>query len=321
MPEAMDLLHDWQSRGEPFVFMGGGTDLLVDMKQRQVTPGHVMSLSGLPELHGIEKTQGALKIGAAVTLAELCENALLRTHAPSLASAAALVASPQIRQAATVGGNLLLDNRCQYYNQSQHNRALHGPCFKADGEACHLVKSAGRDSTPVCRARCCSDLTAVALLLHARLHFSGPAGRREVRLAGLHSGEGLAPYAREAGEILTHIEIPLPAPAAMSYRKLRIRNTLDFPSLGVAASLQSTAQGAELGVALVGIGTRPGLFRYRAQDFPRHSDLCARACADAGAAAVVYADGVFPRGYRKQMIAVFIGRALADVQGNTGAQS
>jgi len=317
LADAVAVLHELH--GEDVALLGGGTDLLVNLRQQQPGPITLVSVAGLPELRGIDQPgPDRLRIGAGVTLAELVKDETVRRLAPCLASTAGQVASPQIRQSATIGGNLLLDNRCLYYNQSERNRAVHSACFKADGEVCHLVKSATREDQPVCRARCCSDLTAVVALLDAQLHFSSPEGARQMAFADLHGGEGLAPFTRSDTEILTAIDIPLPAPQAMDYRKLRIRATLDFPALGVAVSLNPGANGNELGVAVVGVNTRPGWFHYVATDFADDGAMCAQACSDANAFAVTYAGGGFSRGYRKDMIAVFIRRSLAGLGMQSG---
>lgn len=313
LPALRTLLTRLGREQRRFAVAAGGTDLMPQLKQRLVAPEVLVSLNGVGELGGIElQDDGTLRIGALTRLADLVDSALVRQHQPALAAAAGRVASPQIRNRATLGGNLLVNNRCIYVNQSPLNRAVHAPCFKVDGDVCHIVKSAVRGQLPQCQARFVSDTAPVLLLLEARLVLLRGRGERRVPLRRFYRNDGMERNVLRPGEIIGWIEVPPATGLQVDYDKLAVRNALDFPSLGVAVGVRRDAAGQplELSVALTGLGTHPGYWRHAITDPASLPKVVAKAGARAGKFATTYQQDFFPRDYRKKMIGVFIQRSL-----------
>lgn len=231
LQEACSLLRE---HGEQAAILAGGTDLLVRMKQRTVTPHHLVNLRSISDYDGIaDMEEEGLRIGALTTLHTLTTSPAIQVHAPILAQAARRVASPQIRHLATLGGNLCLQRRCWYYNQSAFWRQAHLPCFRTGGDECHVVK--GGDT---CYALLSADTVPALLALGAEVKVVGPEGETVMPLERLYPGLGLATTTLTAGDILVEVRLPpLPAGAYMAYRKQAVRGALDFPLINVAVVL------------------------------------------------------------------------------------
>lgn len=298
--------------GHDFALAAGATDLMPQIKQGVKTPTLLISLNGLPELAGVQaRADGSHCLGALTRLADVASDARLRQHYPALCAAAGRVASPPIRQRASLGGNLLVDNRCIYINQSPLNRAVHAACFKAGGEVCPLVKSAVRGVLPQCQARFVSDTAPVLLLLDAVLRLVSPRGERRLPLAQFYRDDGMQRHVLASDEVLVAIELPPADGLRIDYDKLAIRRALDFPSLGIALGVRADSAGAlsELSLAMTGIGTHPGCWHFAAAAHESPNALLDAACAAARDSATTYQQDFFPRDYRKRMIDVFIRRA------------
>lgn len=304
--------------GGDYVLAAGATDLMPQIKQGVITPSRLISLNGVRELQGIAlHADGSCRIGALTRLADLAGDARLRRRYPALCAAAGRVASPPIRQRASLGGNLLVDNRCIYVNQSRINRAVHAACFKSGGEVCHLVKSAVRGELGQCQARCVSDTAPVLLLLDAVLHLTSPRGERRLPLARFYRDDGMLRHVLASDEVLVAIELPPADGLRIDYDKLAIRRGLDFPSLGIALGVRADGAGAlrELSLAMTGIGTHPGCWRFAAAAHTSPGALLEAAIAAARDSATTYQQDFFPRDYRKRMIEVFIRRAAQRLGG------
>ncbi len=252
LDEALALL---ERHGERALLLAGGTDLVPNMKHELFTPEVVVSLQAIEALRGVrEEPDGALAIGATTTLARLADDALVRARAPALAQACGLVAGPQLRRMGTLGGNVMLDTRCQWYNQTYFWRQALGFCLKKDGSACHVV-AGGRN----CVAAASNDSAPVLMTLGATLVFEGPRGRRELPIDELWHHDGV--YNKTVkGEILREVRLPRPAPGHRgAYGKLRERGSIDFPLFGVAVRLDLDAAGlvADADVCAVALQARP----------------------------------------------------------------
>lgn len=300
------LVQDYQQQGRKFAFAAGGTNLIPQLKVKSFSLDNMISLAGLTELNRIERQGDRLVIGALTPLCDIVTSDLITEYLPTLAEAAHKVASPQIRNRATLGGNIMVDNRCIYINQSTLNRGCHAPCFKADGDICHLVKSAKRGDETLCQARFVSDTAPILLLLGAELRLVGPDGTRQIQLDELYLNDGIISRSLKPGELISHIDIKIPHRSHFHYEKLTIRKALDFPSLGVAVSLCD----GDLGVALTGLNVRPGLFRAKSADYDTFEDMVVDVTEQAMGFAVTYQQDFFPRAYRKSMIPVFIRRGI-----------
>lgn len=233
--------------------LAGGTDLLVAYKNGLGGGAALVSLTRLP-LAGIEERDGGCSLGATTTLAELVRWRPSGA-AGELSRAAALVGAPPIRTRATLGGNLCLDTRCTFYNQSAFWRSGRPPCHKAGGAVCHAVPG-----SPRCHACHQADLPPLLIALGAEVEVASAAGTRRLPLEELYSGDGQEPLGLEAGELLTRVIVPRPAPASgAAYEKLRPRKGLDFPAAAAAVVLERHPGGgcAAARVVLGAVGSGP----------------------------------------------------------------
>ena len=252
--EAVSLLAEF---GEDAMPIAGGTDLMPNMKHRLFTPGHVVSLNGIASMRGIGTTPSGdrLRIGALETLADVSSHPAVRRHFTGLAEAAGLVAGPQLRNMGTIGGNVCLDTRCTYYNQTEFWRAALGYCLKKDGTVCHVTK-VGRK----CVAAHSADTPPNLIALGASLSLTGPGGTREIDAGDFFVTDGIRNTLRAPDEILTGITIPITNGRHRSaYRKLRQRNSIDFPLLSVAVAGEFEEDGTVAGLTGVvsALGARP----------------------------------------------------------------
>jgi 4-hydroxybenzoyl-CoA reductase subunit beta len=208
--------------------MAGGTDLLPNLKHGLYDIDRIISLRGLLELQKITRKGETLSIGAGVKLNELIEDPMILNLAPALSIAASHIASPQIRNMATVGGNICLDTRCLYFNQSEVWRSALGYCLKKDGTACHVVKSGKR-----CVAASSNDLATMLLAFNARLNIWSNEGEKVIELDNFYSANGLKNNKLEPHEILTSVELELKPNAYAAFAKLRHRESIDFSLLSI----------------------------------------------------------------------------------------
>ncbi len=215
--------------------LAGGTDLVPNMKHALFTPSLVVSLARVAELRGIrEEPDGALAIGAMTTLAELARSPLVAERAPALAQAASLVAGPQLRRMGTLGGNVMLDTRCQWYNQTYFWRQALGFCLKKDGTECHVVAGGQK-----CVAAASNDTAPALMSLGAELVVEGPGGARETRpIDDFYLPDGIHNKKLGRAELLVAVRVPRQSAGHHgAYGKLRDRGSIDFPLFGVAARL------------------------------------------------------------------------------------
>ncbi len=223
--EAIEALRDPDAR-----IIAGGTDILPNLKHRLDRPSLLVSLDRVAELRHVAVDGDALLIGASVKLSEVNCHPDIATHAPSLARAAGMVASPSIRNMATIGGNIHLDTRCRYVNQSEFWRSAIGGCLKSEGDVCHVVPG-GRN----CVAAMSADCVPVLNTLDAELVLVGSEGERRVAIADYYGNDGIAHIAKAQGELMTQVRIPMaPGPRLASYAKWTVRKNIDFPLVSVA---------------------------------------------------------------------------------------
>ena len=243
--------------GDEAMPMAGGTDLMPNMKHRLFTPAHIVSLNRIAAMRGVALSPSGshLRIGALETLADVSRHPTVRRRFPGLADAAGLVAGPQLRNMGTIGGNVCLDTRCTYYNQTEFWRGALGHCLKKDGTACHVTKVGAK-----CVAAHSADTPPNLIALGASFALAGPGGEREVPAADFFVTDGIWNTRRAPGEILTEIRIPVGGPGRRSaYRKLRQRHSIDFPLLSVAVAGDFEGNGAVKRITGVvsALGARP----------------------------------------------------------------
>jgi len=239
--------------GPEAMAVAGGTDLYPNMKRRQLEPKVLVGLRALEGARGIA-ANGGLRLGALATLTEVAESRLVLDRWPAVARAAGLVSSPLLRNAGTIGGNLCVDTRCNYYNQSEPWRAAIGYCMKKDGDVC-LVAPGSR----TCWALSSSDTAPVMIALGAEATLVGPEGERRIPVRELYGADGIRYLAKRPEEVLTSIHVPDRTGWRSTYRKLRRRGSIDFPILGVAAAVRLGTGGVveEARLVLGAVDVRP----------------------------------------------------------------
>ncbi|TNE92313.1 MAG: 4-hydroxybenzoyl-CoA reductase subunit beta [Deltaproteobacteria bacterium] len=212
------------------LFVAGGTDLLPNMKHGLFTPKHLVSLSHIDGFTGVTHGEdGSLRIGAGTTLDTLAADESLPA---GLSKAAGLVAGPQHRKMGTLGGNVMLDTRCLFYNQSEQWRTALGYCLKAEGTLCHVIGSKKK-----CVAAHSADTVPVLIALDARVEVLDAGGVSEVSMRELYQQEGRKAVGLDEKALITAILVPpRPEGHVSTYRKVRTRAAIDFPQLGLGLS-------------------------------------------------------------------------------------
>lgn len=234
-------------------FIAGGTDLLPNMRRGLVDSEAVIDLAGIAELAEIAETDGRLRIGSGVSLVRIAAHPVVATRLPALAQAAASVAGPTHRSAATLGGNLCLDTRCSYYNQSEAWRAGNNYCMKRDGDGCRVAKKSKR-----CYAAFSGDVAPALIALDAEVEILGADGARRQPLIELYRDDGMQWLTLAPGELVLAVQIPLDDSWRSAYEKVRVRGAIDFPLAGVAVALRREAgKLAGLRIALTGVASQP----------------------------------------------------------------
>ena len=308
--DTMRLAGEWSGK---FDYLAGGTDLLPNYKMHINLKPHLIALDAVPELagHSLER------VGAMERLAELERDRAFLAAYPSVADAVREVATPLVRASGTVGGNLLVETRCFFFNQSYFWRESLGFCLKADGDKCHVVPQKER-----CYATFSGDLAPAFLVLDAEVEIAGPQGRRRIPLTDLYDekGDGIRRLKIQPGELLVAVHLP-PGSRTLRgrYRKLRVRPSYDFPELGVAVAGSWDGQKVEsLSVAVGGVEPYPRRFDELTDPLVGEtlSEERVRTLAEAITRAVrpVHNTFLLPD-YRRRMVSVYVRRAIAEAKG------
>ena len=219
--------------GPDAAFVAGGTDLYPNMKRRQQTPKVVIGLSRVAKLRRLRVGASGAAIGAGVSLAEIEHHRRMRRTYPGLVHAIAEISTPPLRNMGTLGGNVLLDTRCNYYDQNYEWRKAIDFCMKKDGAVCWVAPG-----SPKCLAVQSADSVPALIALRARAILASPSGEREVALEDLYANDGIHYLTKSPDELLTEIRVPSPEGWKASYRKLRRRGAFDFPVLSVGAAVR-----------------------------------------------------------------------------------
>jgi 4-hydroxybenzoyl-CoA reductase subunit beta len=254
-PESLAQALVMRSTHEDARYVSGGTDLIANMRRGLTPSGNLIELAAVPELLRFDRDKDGLHIGAAVTLATLANDDEIARDYTVLAEAAASVAGATHREVATIGGNLCLDTRCLFYNQSQWWRDSNDGCLKYEGEICHVVPTSKR-----CYAAYSGDTAPALLVLKAEIEIAGPEGSRRVPLDDLFNDDGIDYLTLKPGEMITTVHIPPVREKAVtsSYTKLRIRESIDFPLAGVADFVASeNGKVTALDAAVTGTNSSP----------------------------------------------------------------
>jgi 4-hydroxybenzoyl-CoA reductase subunit beta len=287
--------------GDGASLLAGGTDLLVSMRQGLVAPATLIGIRGLAELNGIGPDgEDTLRIGAGVALTDLAEHPIVVARYPGLAQATRSVGSRHVRNMATLGGNLRLPTRCWYTNQSENWRASRAPCWKTDGELCHVIKT-----STTCRAINSSDTAPALLALDARLKVASVRGGREVPLANFYNDDGVNHTTLASDEIITAVLVPA-ARVRMLFTKATARTGLDYGYGTLAAAVTGSNKAIRSARIVAGsVGSWPVLLA-RAGQIIVERGLNESAIADAAAAAredLGEVTNLFsPPGYKKRLV-------------------
>ena len=296
--------------------LAGGTDLLPNMKRRQQVPHTLLSLRQIDALRSMEFADSGARLGACLTLSDVASDTRFRNGATALAQAAAQVATPQIRNMATLGGNLCLDTRCNYYDQSYEWRKAINFCMKKDGVTCWVAPS-----SPKCMAVSSTDTAPALMALGARVRLVSQSGEREISLADLYNNDGMNYLHRRPDEILAEVLLDSLHDWRSTYWKLRRRGSFDFPVLSVAAAARFGNNGVmdEARIVIGSAASRP-LVAEEAAKFLVGRSLTNEAIAEAAALAARIAKPLdntdFDMSWRKKVTAEFVTYALRELRGD-----
>ena len=304
-----DALAMKRDAGPDGMFVAGGTDLYPNMKRRHQEPKTVISLMGIPELGRLD---GRI-VGPCVTLSQLSDSPTVRQSHPAIATAARLVSTPLLRNMGTLGGNLCLDTRCNYYNQSYEWRKSIDFCMKKDGHICWVAPS-----SPRCWAVSSSDVAPVMVAIGAEYRLVGRQGERVVPAGRFYHNDGINYLTKQPDEVLVDVRLPAADGWDAVYHKLRRRGSFDFPVLGVAAWVQWRGKTvSDARIVLGGVASYP-------QEVPEAgavlkgaslSDDSIAAAAEAAYRPSKPLDNTdFNLSWRKQMTRVYVKRALDELR-------
>ncbi|HRP58822.1 MAG TPA: FAD binding domain-containing protein [Vicingus sp.] len=279
-----------------FKFLAGGTDVMVNKFQGNETSGCLIDITKIEALKGITKQGNFLRIGALEILEELKFNADLKAEFPMLIEAALAVGSPLIRKTATIGGNVLCENRCLYYNQSEWWRESVGYCLKCSGDIC--IATQGKN---VCFSELVSDTAPALIAMDAEIEFIDENGTSRKKLEEIYTGDGVKPRNLSETTIVTALYLPLNRSFKTAFFKLRERESLEFTSLTTAVAIDKNNK---LKIALAGVDPKPVVVEGNVND--DKEELIKKAVKSARAVD----NDMYSRKYRREMISVYLKRSF-----------
>lgn len=282
-----------------FKYLAGGTDVMPNRFQGNESSGCLIDLSKLKELKGVQKEGDYLRIGALEPLANLAKYDAIQNEFGALIEAADAVGSPLIRKTATLGGNILCENRCLYYNQAEWWRDAIGLCLKCEGDIC--IASGGKNQ---CFSELVSDTAPALISMDAELLIVESNGERRTKLEDIYTGDGVFPKNLSPTAIVVAILLPLNRKFKISFRKLRHRKSLEFTSLTSAVSLDATGK---IKIALAGVDPKPVVVEGKIGD-----DKAALIKKATKSARSVDND-MYSRKYRRNMIDVFLNKSFEEL--------
>ncbi len=309
LKEACSILRKHKGKA---VLLAGGTALLVALRYRLTKPAVVIGLKGLTALDSISrKRNGDLVVGSMATLNTLEKSSFVLDGYAPLAHAIQLVATPSIRNQATIGGNLCLDSRCIYYNQSEFWRSGRKACFKLGGNICNAIEKG-----QYCQAVYQGDLGPVLIALGAKVKIASSKGEKTISLSKFFTGQGEKPNVLKPDELLVEVRIPAPKDgAAWAYEKFRVREGMDFPLAGVAVMVKKTRNGVieQARIVLGAVGPSPAEVPKAAELLEGHKltdDLLQRVSKEVVDRARPVGNLAMNAGYRRKAVGGLVKRAL-----------
>jgi 4-hydroxybenzoyl-CoA reductase subunit beta len=296
--------------------LAGGTDLLPNMKRRQQVPKTLMSLRYIEDLNRVRMEDSASRLGACVTLADIAADVRFRNGLTALAQAASLVATPHIRNMATLGGNLCLDTRCNYYDQNYEWRKAINFCLKKDGDTCWVAPG-----SPKCMAVSSTDTAPALIALGARVRLVSRLEEREVLLADFYNNDGLDHIKRKPNEILAEVLLESLHGWKSTYWKLRRRGSFDFPVLSVAAAARCSEAGVveDARIVIGSAASRPLVAAEAAKTLvgrQLNGESIAEAAVLAARIAKPLDNTDFDMSWRKKVTGEFVACALRELRGD-----
>jgi 4-hydroxybenzoyl-CoA reductase subunit beta len=300
--------------GPDAALVAGGTDLYPNMKRRQQTPRIVIGLRLVPELRAREAAGAGVRLGACRTLSELAGDPALRGPYAALASAASQVATPLLRNMGTLGGNLCLDTRCNYYDQNYEWRQAIDFCMKKDGSICWVAPG-----SPRCWAVSSCDMPPAAMVLGARVKLVSAEGERDLPLGEMYNDDGIQFLRKRPDEIVAELVLPPAEGWRSSYRKVRRRESFDFPVVSVATAVKLDADEVveSARIVLQAVGSRPKPAPEASALLvgqPLGPDTIAAAAEEASKLARPLDNTDFHMSWRKRMARTLVERSLEDLR-------
>ncbi len=301
--------------GPGAMILAGGTDLLPNMKRGQQMPKHLVALRHIRSLRDIRNGCG-LSIGAGLSLTRLLENESIRRNYTALWQAANLIATPQLRNMATLGGNICLDTRCNFYQQTEEWRKAANYCLKKDGDTCWVATS-----SKTCLAVSSTDTAPALVALGAKIRLVSANNERVVELKDFHNDDGIDYMSRRPGEILTEVILEPASGWRSTYWKLRRRGSFDFPVLSIAAAVKLAEDGTveDARIVLGAVASKP-IVSAEAAAFLIGQNIDDQTIEETGHIAKRIARPVnntdLAPSWRKKMIPVFVSYALRELRGD-----
>ena len=312
-----DALDALAKHGGNLRVLAGGTDLIPSMRQKLFEPEYVLDLRGVGELRGIRpQPDGGVEIGALTTIRDIERSEFLQQHYPVLTEAAATVASPVLRNMGTIGGNICLDTRCLWYNQSLTWRKGCGFCIKKDGDLCHVAPGGTK-----CWAAFSGDTPPALLCLDAELEIVSPTGAKRMSLLDFYTGLGDAYRRLGPTELVSRVFLPASSSGFRGvYRKLRVRGSIDYPLAGVAVAMKrSNVHVADARIGITAVNPAPLLVKGASELLAGKAlnEALADAAGDLAAkvSKPLTTSALTPE-YRREMIRVFTKRAVLAAAGH-----
>lgn len=284
---------------QEFKYIAGGTDVMVNRYQKTEESPCLVDLTKIPELNEVSSDDEYLNIGTMVTLAELKNHSKIVNEFPALIEAAQSVGSPLIRKTATIGGNILCENRCIYFNQSEWWREAVGYCLKCDGDICIATKG-----KKACFAEFISDTVPVLISMNAALKIADIDGVKKVKLESIYTGDGVHPRNLSKTAIVTAILLPLNQKFKTVFKKLRQRESLEFTSLTSAVTVDKHKN---LNIVLAGVDPKPVVIKETTAS--KMDELIIKAIKQSRA----IDNDMFSRIYRRKMIKLYIEKSFSEL--------
>lgn len=281
-----------------FRYLAGGTDVMVNRFQGNDDSQCLIDLSGISALKEVSTDKNFLKIGSLIRLDDLKKHSVLHEHFPALIKAANEVASPILRKTATLGGNILCENRCTYFNQSAWWRESVGYCLKCDGEVC--IATGG---TKACFSKFVSDTAPVLISMNAQLDIIDENNSKIIPLESIYTGDGINPRNLSKTAVIKHIMLPLDTSYRVVFKKLRPREAVDFTSLTTAVSLDQTGK---IKIVVGGIDPKPVIVEGT-------MNASETLINDVVKKARIVDNDYYSRAYRKEMMILYLKQSLEEL--------